>query len=207
MIINMISNNENTFPEGAYCPFGPGSYNDFKSNDNRSAKNPIVLYHTYKGLCLYEMERNGYNDSDFYMVVWDKENHKTKTILFATTRGWCYPCCRSSPDATPEVIAAYEKWKSREQRRLRISHKWLNRSKNIRESKEMNITRKQLHKLKASFTELSESEALAIIKLLKVKKFRSNFRKSCSQQIRSWLADPNPKYSSPLSHKQIKYIR
>lgn len=71
----------------------------------------IWLYENYHGLCLYEREYNGYNDSDFYMVVWNPETQKTESHEFASTRGWSYPCYASHADATPEVLAAYEQFK------------------------------------------------------------------------------------------------
>lgn len=70
----------------------------------------LWLYDTHVGLCIKDYERNGYNDSDWYMVVWNTAENKPETIEFASTRGWSYPCYGSSPDATPEVLAAYEAW-------------------------------------------------------------------------------------------------
>jgi hypothetical protein len=63
----------------------------------------IWLYDTHVGLCLSDRERNGYDDSDFLMTVWDEETQQTKEIEYASTRGWSYPCYGSRPDATPEV--------------------------------------------------------------------------------------------------------
>lgn len=70
---------------------------------------PVVwLYETHHGLCIHEREYNGYHDSDFFMVVWNPETKQPQSIEFATTRGWSYPCYASRPDATPEVLAAFE---------------------------------------------------------------------------------------------------
>jgi hypothetical protein len=66
----------------------------------------IWLYDTHVGLCLEDFERNGYDDSDFCMKVWNPETRCVETIEFASTRGWSYPCYGSKPDATPEVAAA-----------------------------------------------------------------------------------------------------
>lgn len=62
------------------------------------------------GLCLFEREYNGYDDSDFYMTVWNPEKGEPYEIMFASTRGWTYPALGSRADATPEVLAAYEVW-------------------------------------------------------------------------------------------------
>lgn len=57
---------------------------------------------SYKGCVLAEYENNGYNDSDFYAIVWDYETSRLKSIMFGTTRaGGDWGC---SVDATPEVV-------------------------------------------------------------------------------------------------------
>ncbi len=67
---------------------------------------------THVGLCIRDYERNGYDDSDFYMVVWDEAAQQPRHICFASTRGWSYPCYGSSADATPEVMAKYNAWEA-----------------------------------------------------------------------------------------------
>jgi len=58
---------------------------------------------SYKGCVLAEYENNGYNDSDFFAVVWDYETSSLKSVMFGTTRaGGNWGC---SIDATPEVVA------------------------------------------------------------------------------------------------------
>jgi hypothetical protein len=69
----------------------------------------LWLYDTHIGLCVAEREMNGYNDSDFYMTVYISESDSFQEIQFATTRGWSYPCLASRVDATPEIMAKYEK--------------------------------------------------------------------------------------------------
>lgn len=71
----------------------------------------LWLYDTHVGLCIEDYERNGYSDSDWYMVVWNPETKKPETIEFASTRGWSYPCYGSRPDATPEVLSQYQNYK------------------------------------------------------------------------------------------------
>jgi hypothetical protein len=66
----------------------------------------LFLYDSHVGLCLEDREENGHDDSDFYMLVWNPTEQKIDRIMFATTRGWTYPCMGSSADATPEVKAA-----------------------------------------------------------------------------------------------------
>lgn len=66
----------------------------------------IYLYDTHIGYCLEDREENGRDDSDFYMLVWNPEKEIIERHMFATTRGWSYPCYGSSADATPEVRSA-----------------------------------------------------------------------------------------------------
>lgn len=61
---------------------------------------------TYVGAVIDVYERNMYDDSDFYAVVWDEPSQSVKTIEYATTRGWCYPN-GATVDATPEVLAKF----------------------------------------------------------------------------------------------------
>ena len=107
---------------GAYCPF------DWKNDvavhignsDIPAAKGGMFLYSSHAGLCIKEREANYYDDSDFYMLVWDVEAQAPYEIQFATTRGWSYPCFGSAVDATPEVLAEYRQYLER-QRVTRIA--------------------------------------------------------------------------------------
>lgn len=60
----------------------------------------------YEGHVVGLREMNGYDDSDFYAVVWDAEAAAPKEVMYATTRGWTYNNS-ASVDATPEVMEAY----------------------------------------------------------------------------------------------------
>ncbi len=82
----------------------------------------LYTYETHNGLCIQDRERNGYDDSDWYMTVWNEEKGAPEEICFASTRGWTYPCYGSKPDATPEVMAKYQAWKSAREREARINH-------------------------------------------------------------------------------------
>jgi len=213
-IINMTSNKEwnsetksyetkTEFPAGAYCPLG-------EYNKERDFEKAIVLYKSHVGLCLFETERNGYHDSDFYMTVWNPVEKKPETIQFATTRGWCYPCYGSAPDASDEVRAEYAEWKKESDRRYRIQARW--------------NERKAMNKLRDEMQLSSRAEVWKLIRavgpdaakgpyrsLLKVKNFRSNFRKSLCSQVREWIAgervdDMGNEYKRPLSRNQEAYL-
>lgn len=75
----------------------------------RTANGSFVITHrdvSYEGCVLRLGEINGYDDSDFYAVVWDAASGSTKTITYATTRGYTYDN-HASVDATPETWAAF----------------------------------------------------------------------------------------------------
>lgn len=59
---------------------------------------------SYEGKVLETRERNGYDDSDFYALVWDDDTNSVKSVDYATTRGWTY-LNSASVDATDDVKA------------------------------------------------------------------------------------------------------
>lgn len=197
-IVHMHDNNSSEFPDGAYCPIGGYSYN---FNQDIQQNNVIVLSESHHGLCLYETENNYYDDSDFFMVVWNPELKKTEKINFATTRAWTYPCYASKPDATKRVKTEYEAWLKYEERKQAILAKRKARQKMQAECRVMGIT--HLEYAKAIGSGLFD----VIYSLLKVKKFRSTFRSSCAHQVREWLANADAKFNTPLSKRQLAALR
>jgi hypothetical protein len=79
-----------------------------------SFREPLYMATTHVGLVLSTGEHNGYDDSDFYAIVWNPVEKKTEKIQYATTRGWTYPNS-ATVDATPEVCAEYEAWVAHQQ--------------------------------------------------------------------------------------------
>ena len=64
---------------------------------------------SFAGAVLDEYERNGYDDSDFYAVVWDEAEQRVKNIEYASTRWWTY-ANGCTIDATEEVRAKAQAW-------------------------------------------------------------------------------------------------
>lgn len=214
-IINMMSNNADSYPQGAYCIWD-------RHIHQRNGKG-IVLYESHHGLCLFEREMNGYDDSDFYMTVWDEENGCAKEIMFATTRGWTYPCYGSRPDASEEVWAKYREWKERMEReneelRLRQFRNklWDTKRRFRRLEQEVAILydfpQGRIIRLRKGFggqlaMRCSEdADYEAVLNLLINKRIRSNFKLSLRRQVIEWMRDPSQKYNRPLSPKQLAYI-
>lgn len=202
-IIRMIDNNSEIFPNGAACSL------EYK----KSYGYEIVLYETHKGLCLEDREHNMRDDSDFYMTVWNPEKNEPESIMFASTRGWTYPCYGSRVDATPEVQAAYDAWKVERNRRYHIMQKWNERAKMNKIVKDTGLdSRKTLMKLRETASKYAGGEDVvlpAFIKLLTTLKkntFRSAFRKSLAEQLYNWITSENNIFDKPLSFKQVSCL-
>lgn len=186
-------------PEGAYCAL------DWDNSRDGGFRNihALVLYSTHHGRCLFERERNMHDDSDFYMTVWEGgENGFAREIQFATTRGWSYPCYGSSVDATPEVMAWYEAWRAEQYRRSDVRAKWNARKHDRLMREQLKVTAEGYNRLCRAYIGETRSR---VFKLL-TSKLRSGFRIKMANQVREWLADPNPKYPTPLSRKQVEYV-
>lgn len=73
----------------------------------------LYMQISYEGCVLETRERNLYDDSDFYALVWDETEQRVKSVEYATTRGWTYPN-HADVDATPEVRAKAEAYYKRQ---------------------------------------------------------------------------------------------
>ena len=80
---------------------------DAKAWERGERDQPFLV--EYEGAVLATFEKNGYDDSDFFAVVWDDEKQTVTTTQYATTRGWTYPN-NAVVDATDEVVAKVEEW-------------------------------------------------------------------------------------------------
>jgi hypothetical protein len=178
----------------------------------------IWTWPTHVGLCLRDRERNGYDDSDFYMLVWDPVAKEAKEICFATTRGWTYPSYGSSVDATPEVRAEYAAWQKKMERRAKAQRILGWRKDRRAYAQKCGITVFQVDALLLAITGVKipafyfgratghYATFEAMMKLLATRKFRSDFRASMAAQVRSWLGESSHKYATPLSPRQLSYL-
>lgn len=158
------------------------------------------------GLCLEERERNGYDDSDFYMVYWDEVNNRPVETMFATTRGWSYPAMGSSVDATPEIRAKYEAYRAaeaearrKESRRCKARLHRANRNLLRSAAERHGVPYGQMVKLRRL------PEFTRILSLFSVR-IRNKFKLKLREQVLQWVKDPAPKYDHPLSKKQRLYL-
>jgi hypothetical protein len=195
-----------TWPEGAYCPIG--SYDNQPEEIERVGA--LVLWETHKGLCLYEWESNGRDDSDFYMMLWNPETKKPEPYQFASTRGWTYPAMGSRPDATPEVIAEWEAYKKAAQEA---------QERATRHAKAQTLVDMRRHQSELAqrhgfnviqFRKWAKREyperVRAALHLLQSTRLRSEFKIKLRDQIVKWMKESQHKYPSPLSYKQWECI-
>ena len=76
----------------------------YSKEEPRGHLDIIETKESYVGRVLETYEENGYNDSDFYAVVWDDETESIIHKQYATTRFYSNGY-GAKIDATPEVIA------------------------------------------------------------------------------------------------------
>jgi hypothetical protein len=100
----------------------------------------LFTYETHNGLCLENRERNGYDDSDFYMIVWNPEKKAPESIEYASTRGWSYPCYGSYVDASPEVKEAYAEYVAAAERKA-AAERAEREMKEVRKGKMVKVVR------------------------------------------------------------------
>lgn len=97
------------FQHGYGCPrasvYSRTTPLDDDCSDNCGAEVKIILY---EGKVLTTRERNGYDDSDWYAVVWDEQQQRLKTYEYATTRFG--GSGSAGVDATDEVKAKAAAW-------------------------------------------------------------------------------------------------
>jgi hypothetical protein len=166
----------------------------------------LVTWETHKGLCIQDKEMNGYNDSDFYMLVWNPEKQAPEEILYASTRGWTYPAMGSYVDATPEVMAAYNAYlanraaKDKAARRKAQAKKLCElRKLETTIANTLSVPRLRVHKLYKGY---GEKNFGVIANLITSKRIRNNWKLSIAAQVIAWLQDAAPKYPLPLSKRQ-----
>lgn len=190
-IRTMLPNDLNEYPEGAHCPLC-------------WAREKVVVHDYAHGMVVAEREMNGYHDSDFFATFWDGE--KFVEVMVGTTRGWSYPC-GSNIDASPELMEKYAQHLAAIRRRYRIVRKLDARRDLISDAREAGL--KSYHVAAKLNAQLGDGAYQALIKLLISDangRLRSKFRQSMANQVRAWLADPAPKYRTPLSPRQLQYL-
>jgi hypothetical protein len=169
----------------------------------------IYTYASHEGLCLFERERNMHDDSDFFMTVWNEARGEPEELMFATTRGWSYPCMASHVDATPEIRAKYEAWKARKDTEARALHR-KNKAiilRTLRRDIRDKIGTGDRYLRAIKLRKLIGAEKLERLVTFMGRKPRGKWGKDVQAQIRRWFTEANPKYNTPLSPRQWPYVK
>jgi hypothetical protein len=165
-------------------------------------------WETHKGLCLADREMNGYDDSDFYMTVWNAETGAPEEILFASTRGWSYPSYASYVDATPEVRAAYEAYLDKAAAERKALHRKAAAAKlrklrtDVRERIGTGDRYVRALKLRRRIGDRDFGRLVTFLG----RNLRSKFKLSLKGQALAWFDDAAPKYARPLSPRQWEAV-
>ena len=223
------------FPEGAYVPL-ERSYTDPLSGIFDGVR-PMFgrdywLHERYIGRVLSTGERNGYDDSDFTVTVWDDETDAPDTFVYATTRAYTYHLY-AHVDATDEVRAKAKARADYAERRARIMAKRTASKNRFEAARALGVDPAAIRRLEAGMgysvshikaverTRYSNGLAyefgffrdpnpldrvLKLASSFKAGKLRSDFKKKLAQQVIDWLGDPQPRYATPLSRKQLDYV-
>lgn len=95
------------------CPHKNSRFDTERHPDchaNCKHREPLYMETRFVGAVLSVRERNGYDDSDFFALVWDDAKAEAYEIEYGTTRAWTYPN-NATVDATPETIEKFRLWK------------------------------------------------------------------------------------------------
>lgn len=147
------------------------------------------------GMIIRTYERNQYHDSYFYAVVFDGKHESH--VQYAATAYGCQGC-HAQVDASEELLALYKEFKAKQHEEavmLRIEQL-------MKDGVPAYLCKRFNDRLDSFSCDRKES----FLKLLKTKKFRSDFRKSLCIQLKNWLLDDNPQYDSPFSPRQMNYL-
>ncbi len=159
----------------------------------------LHTYETHVGLCVAERERNTYDDSDFFMVVLNPETDAFEEVMFASTRGWTYPCMASHRDAGPELTARYHAEQEAKRQRIEEAAVARYKAERLRRAEASGLDAEQVSRVLA----LPNGEALI---LFLGRKVRSDFKKGLQEQVRHWARQERPAYPTPLSRRQLAYV-
>lgn len=156
---------------------------------------------TFIGCVVAKGERNSYDDSDFYAIVWNDDTNRFESHMYASTRFGGGDIV--TIDASDELKQKYYDHLEYKYRKERVLRRWNERKAYHNMAREWNVA-SFMDVLRVKRAVAGTNGAFdAIDRLMCVKKFRSQFRASMATNVRNWLADANPKYSSPLSYKQL----
>jgi hypothetical protein len=171
---------------------------------------------SFVGRCIRESESNRYDDSDFFMLVWNDTTGKPESKLFATTRAGCGKAYGSKVDADEVTLAKFDLYCERHsQAGFDAKRKTsFNRARALRQLEAKVPGYVKLRKAycpRLSFMDPRViggrdnglDDYLSLLDLLSNKRIRSNFKLQLRAQVQAWIDDEAPRYAKPLSDRQM----
>lgn len=132
-----------------------------------------------------------------YAIVFDPIANEEKKIYAGS--GWW----EADVDACPELMAKYKAFKENERRHIKAVQLWGEHNRNITAAHTLSITLQELKKLHRTYSGRIYDGCWD---LLKTKKFRSTFRASLANQLRTWLSEKENKFPYPFSRRQEECV-
>lgn len=132
-----------------------------------------------------------------YAIVYDIIQDQTKEICVHCDFDGGYST--AEVDASPALMLQYALHLERKERKAKANKLIHEHNRRWTQCHFMNVTLSQYKRLKR----LGNDSFEILYTLLGTKKFRNEFRAKLAEQVRNWLNDPEPKYRTPLSPKQL----
>ena len=157
---------------------------------------------SYAGMVVRKIVRDERVMSDVwsyctYAVVYDIIQDRVQEIFVHCNFDGGYST--AEVDASPELMEKYRAHEVREERHQKAVKLVHDHNERWNQAHHMNVTLSQYKRLK----DLGSNSYEILYTLLGTKKFRNEFRAKLAEQVRNWLNDPEPKYRTPLSPKQM----
>ena len=136
-------------------------------------------------------------DSYFWAITFDPDTREIGRFVYDSTACGSMGGRSLPPGASQEVKELYY-------RVAGVRARWEARQGDIETARRLCLGHySEARRLRQS---LYGKELQAVEALLKVKNFRSAYRKSLADQVRGWLQDDAPKFKKPLSRAQLASI-
>ena len=146
--------------------------------------------------------RTGYETVQIMSDVWEQWFYATVFDPIANVEKKIHTHS-AEVDASPELMAKYEAFKENERRHYKACQLWGEHNRNITAAHTLSISLQELKKLNRTYSGRLYDGCWD---LLKTKKFRSTFRASLANQLRTWLSEKENKFPYPFSRRQEECV-
>lgn len=145
----------------------------------------------------FDCYEENYPDDSYWYALSFHDGKIEKTLVGSTAFG-SVGVYDYRVDITPEVKAELDEYYRKEN----VKHRWERRKYENTFAHKAGITRFDIYKLNDIY---NRDTVDAILSLLSVKRFRSEFRKRLAEQVRAWLRGEY-EYRYPLSRHQLETL-